>query len=337
MIRRYAVDDPSGRRCAVKIVWMTNSVVSCVAVGLLVAPVYAQQKNSLEQLSEGEKEAFETFMQAGKEAFEAGRYDKALRALNEAYFVYPLPGLLFRIGQCHENLGHMSQASESYQKYLDSVPEAKNRKEVEAKIAALEQMKEAKLTIRTEPEGARVLINGQFEGRSPHTVKIASDEVEVRIEASGHEPIMQTITLEAGVQKELFFALQPDVVEESAVATTPEGMSARKKGGVVLMAAGGAALIGGGVFTGIGAQSRGALNSLDRTAPRPVDYNARYERANFRSNLGLGLLGVGVLSACVGSWLFFSDTSEGEPSATSLEFLPVLSPSGQGFAMSLSF
>lgn len=298
--------------------------------------VHAQpQTSSLKELNEGEREAFDTFIQAGREAFEAERYDKALRALNEAYFVFPLPELLFRIAQCHENLGQTSQAAEKYQQYIDEVPDARNREEIKTKIAALELIKEATLTIRTEPGDARILINGQFEGRSPHTIKPSSDVVEVRIVANGYEPLVQTITLESGVQKELFFALQP-VASAPQTPSERKGMTSRKKGGVVLLAMGGAALIGGGVFVGIGAQSRSALNALDRTSARPVDYNERYTRANFQSNLGLGLLGAGVLGVGAGSWLFFTEKS-GEESADSLEFMPALSPTHQGVTMRVSF
>ncbi|HUB07054.1 MAG TPA: tetratricopeptide repeat protein [Myxococcales bacterium] len=51
----------------------------------------------------------------------------ALRDIERAYLLDPLPGFLFNLGQCHRKLGHWEQAETSYRNYLHYRPEAPNR------------------------------------------------------------------------------------------------------------------------------------------------------------------------------------------------------------------
>ena len=56
--------------------------------------------------------------------------DAALRDIERAYFLDPLPGLLFNLGQCHRKLGHWEKAETAYRNYLRYKPEAPNRETV---------------------------------------------------------------------------------------------------------------------------------------------------------------------------------------------------------------
>lgn len=313
-------------------IWIVGMCVWCMST----TPAYAQQKD-LDGLSPSERETMVTFIKAGRDAFEEGRYDKALRAFDEAYFIHPLTELLYRIAQCHERLGHASKAAEFYKEYLTYAEDADEDKtaQIEDKILELEQLKETELTIRTEPANARVSINGQFEGRAPQTATLAETRVELLIEADGFMPTTQNVELEPGVRKEVFIALRSQDADDPK-PVRPVGLTGAQKGGIGLMAGGGAVLIGGAVIAVFGAQTRSSLDELDRTMPRPIDYNERYERANFRSNLGLGLVGVGLVSASVGAWLFVSGTKE-TGAASLIEFSPLLGSSHQGATMRLSF
>ncbi len=304
--------------------------MGCVSYGIVMPEAHAQNKKSYKDLSSDEKETFNLFVDAAKAAYKEKRYDSALRKLEQAYLVAPEPGLLYRIAECHEMLGQTTKAIEVYEQYLEEVPDYKKREQLEARIAELEQIKETTLVVRTSPKEARVLVDGEFLGLSPQTINTARDTVKIQVEAEGYVALSQDVVLEPGVQKELLLALQLDHTQ-----TQPsDAMTGKQKAGIGMMAGGGAVLIGGGVFTFIGTQTRNELDALDRNAPRPNDFNERYDRANARTNIGLGLMGAGLAITGAGAWLFFAS---GEESSASLELRPLLSPSHQGVSATLTF
>jgi tetratricopeptide (TPR) repeat protein len=65
-------------------------------------------------------------------SYKLGDFAKALDEYSKAYQVFPVPGLLFNIGQCHRELGHLDQALFFYEGFLrDSPADAPNRSVVE--------------------------------------------------------------------------------------------------------------------------------------------------------------------------------------------------------------
>jgi hypothetical protein len=78
---------------------------------------------------------------AGREAFEAGRYDAALARWQEAYDLSHRPTLLYNLGLAADRLRQDDRALSSFRAYLDQVPQAENRAEVAARIRALESAK----------------------------------------------------------------------------------------------------------------------------------------------------------------------------------------------------
>ncbi len=61
------------------------------------------------------KKHFET----GNAYYSVANYKEALAEFEKAYKLTPLPGLLFNIGRCHENLGNLKSAIDSYKRYLE--------------------------------------------------------------------------------------------------------------------------------------------------------------------------------------------------------------------------
>jgi tetratricopeptide (TPR) repeat protein len=76
--------------------------------------------------------------QKGKQLFDAGDFRGAMAEFATADRMAPSPLLEFNIALCHERLGEKAEAVRRYRNYLDRVPDAQNRAQVEAKIAALE-------------------------------------------------------------------------------------------------------------------------------------------------------------------------------------------------------
>lgn len=76
--------------------------------------------------------------QKGKQLFDSGDYRGAMAEFASADRLAPSPLLEFNIALCHERLGEKSEAVRRYRLYLDRVPDAQNRTQVEQKIQALE-------------------------------------------------------------------------------------------------------------------------------------------------------------------------------------------------------
>lgn len=84
-----------------------------------------------------DKEARDLF-RIGKEAFEEGRYERALKYFKEAYELSRRPALLSNIGTTLDRLRRDREAVDVYKQYLTEVPEAANRALIESRIQLIE-------------------------------------------------------------------------------------------------------------------------------------------------------------------------------------------------------
>ena len=83
-------------------------------------------------------EAARNHFLAGKSYFTETRYDDALREFNEAFRLSRRVELQYNIGVCEERLGRLTEAVAALRAYLDALPHADDRVEVEGRIADLE-------------------------------------------------------------------------------------------------------------------------------------------------------------------------------------------------------
>jgi tetratricopeptide (TPR) repeat protein len=74
----------------------------------------------------------------GRDAFQKGNYQEAIREFKAAQALQPSPLLDYNIGLAHEQLGHPRTAIKFLQRYLQGLPAAPNRSDVEIRIHALE-------------------------------------------------------------------------------------------------------------------------------------------------------------------------------------------------------
>jgi tetratricopeptide (TPR) repeat protein len=81
----------------------------------------------------------ERLFRKGKRYFSVGQFENALKAYQAAYDAKPLPDFLFNIAQCYRNLGDYERAVEHYRDYLEQMPDAPNRGNVETTIRDLER------------------------------------------------------------------------------------------------------------------------------------------------------------------------------------------------------
>ncbi len=76
----------------------------------------------------------------GTKAFDLGLYDKAIAEYMTAYQAVNDPALLYNLAQAHRLAGHPRDALRFYRVYLQRLPGAENRPEVEEKIVELKQV-----------------------------------------------------------------------------------------------------------------------------------------------------------------------------------------------------
>lgn len=75
--------------------------------------------------------------EAGREAFAAARYDRALEYFRQSYALSSRPALLYNIGQSADRLRRDQEALDAFEQYLQRVPDSAQRSTVEARIAFL--------------------------------------------------------------------------------------------------------------------------------------------------------------------------------------------------------
>ncbi len=118
----------------------------CGALSGLV-PLAATAQTNGETPPSSESEAAPDFesearawFQRGSEAYEAGEFERALHAFEKA-FAAATPArriyILYNLGVCHDQLGHVGEALEHYRQYLRLVPEGPRHRWVRGRVRVL--------------------------------------------------------------------------------------------------------------------------------------------------------------------------------------------------------
>lgn len=74
---------------------------------------------------------------AGRDYYERGDYENALRELGIAYEMSHRPELLYNLGACHERMGHLTEAADLYDQYLAAMTDVEGRVAIEERVARL--------------------------------------------------------------------------------------------------------------------------------------------------------------------------------------------------------
>jgi hypothetical protein len=232
---------------------------------------------------------------AGQKLYKADRYAEAIVKFEAAYAAKPHPVIYFNIARCYEQLGDAPKAIKAYKDYLRLSPEAKDRAAVNESVAALERKVTEKaivrLTVMTDPPGARVDIDGKPASGSPPMAELQAGVHKVLVSQDGYEKVERTVTTSAGQAVDLNISLKkldlgapppPPMVSSdaprkddglAAASLTPmpgtTGVSAtgeppRKR--VATWVVGGVAVAGLGAGIILGVLANGATNDL-RASP----------------------------------------------------------------------
>lgn len=126
--------------------WLASCAVLC---GMLAAPLAASAQDELDEgppskpqtaadKKEADRKARELFEQ-GRAAFKDGKYRDAWEHFRDAYLLSKRPELLYNVGQSADRMRMDSEALAAFKLYLQRLPNAENRKEVQARISFLEK------------------------------------------------------------------------------------------------------------------------------------------------------------------------------------------------------
>jgi hypothetical protein len=121
-------------------------LLSCLALPLRSAHAQAAPPGT----SERDIQARRLFEQ-GREAYSDGRYRDAWAYFHESYQLSGRPELLFNIGQTADRLGQEGEALRAFSMYLERLPAAPNRKDVENRVRALHDRLDASQHAQNQP------------------------------------------------------------------------------------------------------------------------------------------------------------------------------------------
>jgi hypothetical protein len=113
---------------------------SCLAVVVSVTAGGAEAM----QTSPAQKQEMMEHYERATRAYDIQKYQEAVEEYQKAYEIAGDPAMLYNVAQAYRLNGQLQEALHSYRRYLQRSPNARNREDVERKIADLEQTLEAK-------------------------------------------------------------------------------------------------------------------------------------------------------------------------------------------------
>ena len=172
--------------------------------------------------TEAQRATARTAYARGQAAFDAGRYEEARAAFQEAYAAVPNPIVLVTLAECDLRLGRFDEALSGFERYLKDRPAAPDRVQVEQKVKDLLATPSI-LVLTSTPSGASVKVDGvvQTGQVTPLELPLARGPHDVELSLDGHLPIAEKIDVRIGSRHELHVGLQPAPPPPPPVAAAP--------------------------------------------------------------------------------------------------------------------
>ena len=148
----------------------------------------------------------------GDDAMESLRYADALSAYEQAYAISKDAALLYNEGRAQQALGNFPEAVKALERFAAEAPP-----ELRARVPKLDELiadvrkHVAKLAIRCETRGARVLIRDRVVGTTPlpGPLDLDSGFASLEVDADGYETYKRDLDLGGGTQTVLDVQLVP--------------------------------------------------------------------------------------------------------------------------------
>ncbi len=244
--------------------------------------------------------------EAGVAHFRAGRYADAIAEFNKAYRVAPNPVLVFNMARAFEELKDFASATRFYKRYLEMAPDAQDRPVVEESIRTLEllaarQEKPAQglLIVRSQPDGASVLINGRPAGSTPLKVELGTGKQFVAVEKAG----FSRDTRELNIEKDQQLVHEVVLVPLAQVPESEgEGIAAW-----ILLGVGTTLVVGGGIVGVLALDRDQQLDDIEsgKKSAGPNKFDDIQDEGRTYAYLADGLMVGGLAAAITGGVLLF--------------------------------
>lgn len=150
-----------------------------------------------------------TYFNAGAQAFEAGSFNAAIQAFEQAYRLSPKPGIVFSMAQAHRRQyyldkrpEHLREAIKEYREYVANVEQGGRRADAAEALAELEPIVSrldpaagavpvaevappTRVMVSSQTKGARVTLDGGAPGGAPLIGDVKPGKHVIHIEADG--------------------------------------------------------------------------------------------------------------------------------------------------------
>jgi hypothetical protein len=276
----------------------------------------------------------DTLFTQGRELLEKGQYGEACPKLARSEQLAPAIGTLLNLGYCYEQIGRYRSSMDAYAEaevLAKSATDAKRAAFAKDRLAAVEA-KVTKVVVRVapgEPPGLEVRRNGTAVPKTDwgQAIPVDPDEIEITASAPGHMP-WKGVVLARG-DAALVTVFVPLLAERGAGATAAHADSGRidapgpRRLAALGLGAGAALSIGAGFALALSAKSRydDSKSGCDATGCDPAALDVQH-RAVTQGNIATALLGLGVLLAGAGAylWFFASDTAAADARGVGARF-----------------
>jgi tetratricopeptide (TPR) repeat protein len=206
-----------------------RSFLRCLALcGLLVStpcPAADAPPTSAAQQDPSNREQAKGHFERGIKEFRAKHYKDAIDAFLLAYDLYPSAAISFNIARAYESLQYPSGALRFYRDYLRRDPGASDAAQISKRIDDLEdrlrQLGVQQVTIRSNPPGATLSVDGRAVGITPWTGDVLPGDHGVELALRGYESQLGHFELSSHRAAELEFQLQA-VPKAPSTASEPE-------------------------------------------------------------------------------------------------------------------
>ena len=235
-------------------------LVVVVSVWLMGMPTGLAQPDGSGDRAEAtaeEKKQFSQFVEAGKQAYSKGEFEKAVPFFEQAYEIIAVPELHYRLALSHERAGHPKEAITHYRAFLEAKPETSKKGAIEQTIARLQKETKAVVRVESTPSNARVFVQpagadkpeSEARGETPIELTVEPGDLEIVLEKDGYEARRESLEAEAGSRYQFAWEL--------AETDAPSGRSRAGSAGpgtlpIVAAIVGGIGAISYGAFYGVG-------------------------------------------------------------------------------------
>jgi len=139
-----------------------------------------------------------------------GAVETAARQLEVSYIMFSRRDLLLPMARAMAELGYHQAAVERAERFLQDASEIDG----EARQAAETIIRESRghfaaVHIDSEPQGARILIDGRYQSDTPSSHVLSRGEYRLRLHLEGYQDFGEQLVVQGGAPMELMYNLEP--------------------------------------------------------------------------------------------------------------------------------